>query len=447
MTDKQRVVILGGGFAGLNAAKTLKHAPVSVTLVDQRNYHLFQPLLYQVATGSLSPGEVAAPIRGILSKQRNTDVLLGKAVDIDPAAQHVKLSDGAEVPYDWLIAATGSEGAYFGHDEWKTWAPGLKNIEDATAIRHKLLFAFEAAERVHNNRDERRAWLTFVIVGAGATGVELAGALGEIANETLKHDFRFIKPEEAQILVLDGSPRVLPQYPEDLSAKAEKALLKLSVRVRNHIRVVGVDADGVDFEYSPNGGEKTKGRIATHTVIWAAGVKVTPFTRILAERTGTETDRQGRIKVNADLTIPKYPNIYAVGDQALLLDHKGNPLPGVAQVAMQQGRYAAKSIINRVENKAGQLKPFKYFDKGDLAVIGRCAAVARIFGVHVSGIFAWLIWLFVHLMYIVEFQSRVLVFIEWGFLYLTANRGARLITGHAATDALRGVEPLRNSSE
>jgi NADH dehydrogenase len=447
MTAQQHVVILGGGFAGLNAAKTLKRAPVSVTLIDRRNYHLFQPLLYQVATGSLSPGEIAAPIRGILSKQKNTDVLLGKAVDLDPDARRVKLSDGLEVPYDWLIAATGSEGAYFGHDEWKTWAPGLKNIEDATAIRHKLLFAFEAAERVYQNHDERRAWLTFVIVGAGATGVELAGALGEIANETLKHDFRFIKPEEAQILVLDGSPRVLQQYPEDLSEKAEKALIKLNVRVRNHIRVIGVDADGVDYEYIPNGGQGTKGRIRTHTVIWAAGVSVTRFTGILAERTGAQTDRQGRIKVNPDLTIPNYSNIYVVGDHALLEDHNGNPLPGVAQVAMQQGRYAANAIKSIVSHGKKPAKPFKYFDKGDLAVIGRGAAVARIFGMHVSGFFAWLIWLFVHLMYIVEFQSRVLVFIEWGFLYLTSNRGARLITGHAATDALKGTLPLQNPGE
>jgi NADH dehydrogenase len=447
MTDKQRVVILGGGFAGLNAAKTLKHAPVSVTLIDRRNYHLFQPLLYQVATGSLSPGEIAAPIRAVLSKQRNTDVLLGKAVDVDPEARLVKLSDGFEVPYDWLIAATGSEGAYFGHDEWRTWAPGLKNIEDATAIRHKLLFAFEAAERVHNNHEERRAWLTFVIVGAGATGVELAGALGEIANETLKHDFRFIKPEEAQIIVLDGSPRVLQQYPAELSDKAEKALIKLNVRVRNHIRVVGVDANGVDYEYAPNGGEKTKGRIPTHTVIWAAGVSVTPFTRVLAERTGAATDKQGRIKVNPDLTVPNYPNIYVVGDHAMAEDRNGKPLPGVAQVAMQQGRYAADAIKSIVSSGNKPTKPFKYFDKGDLAVIGRGAAVARIFGVNISGLIAWLVWLFVHLMYIVEFQSRVLVFVQWGFLYLTANRGARLITGHAATDALKGTVPLQNPEE
>ena len=446
MTDKRRVVIIGGGFGGLHAAKALKRAPVSVTLIDRRNYHLFQPLLYQVATGSLSPGEIAAPIRGVLSRQKNTDVLLGEAIDVDPDAKSVKLRDGAEIPYDWLIAATGSQGTYFGHDEWKQWAPGLKNIEDATAIRHKLLFAFEAAERVHDNRDERRAWLTFVIVGAGATGVELAGALGEIANETLKHDFRFIKPEEAQIIVLDGSPRVLPQYSEELSKKAENALLKLSVRVRSHIRVVGIDADGVDFEYDPNG-SKTTGRIAARTVIWAAGVTVTPFTRMLAERTGAELDKQGRIKVNPDLTIPKYGNIYVVGDHASVLNKEGKPLPGVAQVAMQQGSYAAKAINSRLENENAELKPFHYFDKGDLAVIGRGAAVARVFGVNVSGILAWLIWLFVHLMYIVEFQSRILVFVEWGFLYLTSNRGARLITGPAATDALGETAPLKNLAE
>ena len=446
MTDKRRVVIIGGGFGGLHAAKALKRAPVSVTLIDRRNYHLFQPLLYQVATGSLSPGEIASPIRGVLSRQKNTDVLLGEAIDVDPDAKSVKLRDGAEIPYDWLIAATGSEGTYFGHDEWKQWAPGLKNIEDATAIRHKLLFAFEAAERVHDNHDERRAWLTFVIVGAGATGVELAGALGEIANETLKHDFRFIKPEEAQIIVLDGSPRVLPQYSEGLSKKAENALLKLSVRVRNHIRVVGVDADGVDFEYAPNG-NKTTGRIAARTVIWAAGVTVTPFTRMLAERTGAERDKQGRIKVNPDLTIPKYGNIYVVGDHASVLNKEGKPLPGVAQVAMQQGSYAAKAIKSRLEKENAELKPFHYFDKGDLAVIGRGAAVARVFGVNVSGILAWLIWLFVHLLYIVEFQSRILVFVEWGFLYLTSNRGARLITGPAATDALGETAPLRNLPE
>jgi NADH:ubiquinone reductase (H+-translocating) len=445
MAEKHRVVILGGGFSGLYAARALKNAPAEVTVIDRRNFHLFQPLLYQVATGSLSPGEISAPIRGVLNKQRNTNVLLGEAVDIDPQGKKVILRDGAEIAYDTLIAATGSQGSYFGHDEWKEWAPGLKSIEDATAIRHKLLFAFEAAERVHDLPEERRAWLTFVIVGAGATGVELAGALGEIANETLRHDFKFIKPEEAQIIVVDGSQRVLPAFPEDLSKKAENALLKLSVRVRNNIRVVGVDGDGVDYE-TDRDGAPVKGRITARTVIWAAGVAVSPFTRTLAQRTGAETDRQGRIKINPDLTIPHYPDIFVTGDHALALDPNGKPLPGVAQVAMQEGSYAANTIKKRIRGQ-NETKPFRYFNKGDLAVIGRGHAVANVFGLHMSGFPAWFIWLFIHLMYIVEFQNRVIVFIQWGFFYLTMNRGARLITGHAATDVLDGSHALKNVME
>jgi NADH dehydrogenase len=442
MADKHRTVILGGGFGGLYAAKALKRAPVEVTVVDRRNFHLFQPLLYQVATGSLSPGEISAPIRSVLSSQKNAGVLLGEAVDIDPAARAVVLSDGAHVPYDSLISATGSQGSYFGHQEWSEWAPGLKTVEDATNIRHKLLFAFEAAERFYDNVAQRRAWLTFVIVGAGATGVELAGALGEIANETLRHDFRHIKPQEAQILVLDSSPRVLPSYPESLSKKAENALLRLSVRVRSRVRVTGIDGDGVDYEIDQNG-QAGKGRINSHTVIWAAGVTVSPFTRKLAERTGAEIDKQGRIKVNPDLTIPNYPDIYVIGDSAYVTDSNGKQLPGVAQVAMQQGSYAAKAIIERLKSRV-ELKPFHYFNKGDLAVIGRGSAVADVFGVQLSGLPAWLIWLFIHLMYIVEFQNRLLVFVQWGFLYLTSNRGAMLITGHAATDVLRGNQPIKN---
>jgi NADH dehydrogenase len=318
-------------------------------------------------------------------------------------------------------------------------------VEDATVIRHKLLFAFEAAERVHNDPEARRAWLTFVIVGAGPTGVELAGALGEIANETLKHDFRFIKPQEAQILVLDGSPRVLPTYTESLSRKAENALLRLGVRVRSHVRVTEIDGDGVNFELEQNG-KTTTGRIASHTVIWAAGVTTTPFTRTLAARTGAETDKQGRIKVNPDLTIPNYPSIYVIGDSAIVHNAKGKQLPGVAQVAMQEGHYAAKAIARRLGRDI-ELKPFHYFDKGDLAVIGRGRAVASVFGFELSGLPAWLIWLFIHLMYIVEFQSRILVFVQWGFLYLSGNRNAMLITGHAATDALRGTEPMKSAAD
>jgi NADH dehydrogenase len=440
MANKQRVVILGGGFGGLYAAQALKRAPVEITLLDRRNFHLFQPLLYQVATGSLSPGEVAAPLRGILSKQKNTQVLLGEAVDIDAAERRVLLRDGGEIAYDHLIVATGSQSAYFGHDEWREWAPSLKSVEEATQIRHKILMAFEVAERI-SDPEERRAWLTFVIVGAGATGVELAGALGEIANQTLKHDFRSIRPQDAQIIVVDGGERPLASYPQDLSGKAEHSLLKLGARVRTGVMVTGVDANGVTL--------KTKtgtDHIASHTVIWAAGVSASDFGRKLAKRTSAETDKGGRIKVNPDLTVPGYPEIFIVGDLALSTGEHGKPLPGVAQVAMQGGAYAARTIVKRIQGER-DVKPFHYFNKGDLAVIGRAAAVADIFGVHLSGFIAWLVWVFIHLLYIVEFQSRIVVLIEWGFLYLTFNRGARLITGSAATDAVAGAEPLKARAE
>lgn len=430
MTEKYRVVIVGGGFGGLYAAQTLNHAPLDVTLVDKRNFHLFQPLLYQVATGSLSPGEIAAPLRAVLSKQKNTRVLLGEAVDIDPAAREIILRDGTHLAYDSLIVASGSQSSYFGHDDWSPWAPALKTIEDATAIRHKILFAFEAAERV-SAPAERRAWLTFVIVGAGPTGVELAGALGEIANHTLKHDFRSIRPEDARIIVVDGGSRVLSTYPADLSLKAEKQLIKLGARVRTGLMVTQVDENGVTVK-NKSGVEE---HIASHTTIWAAGVAVSDFGRQLAKRTGAETQKSGQIRVASDLTIPGYPEIYVVGDLAYVTKPDGKPLPGVAQVAMQGGSYAAKSIIRRAKGEQVS-KPFHYFDKGDLAVIGRAAAVANVFGLHLSGFPAWLVWLFIHLMYIVEFQSRILVFVEWGFLYLTFNRGARLITGSAARESV-----------
>jgi NADH dehydrogenase len=432
---------VGGGFGGLYAAQALKRAPADLTVIDRRNYHLFQPLLYQVATGSLSPGEIAAPIRSVLSSQKNTRVLLGEAVDIDPAKKQVVLRDGAAVPYDSLIVATGSQGSYFGHDEWRTWAPNLKTIEDGTTIRHKILLAFEAAERT-TDPVERSAWLTFVIVGAGPTGVELAGALGEIANHTLRHDFRSIRPEDARILVVDGGPRVLATYPEDLSRKAERQLIKLGARVRTGVMVTCIDEDGVTLKT-----KEGSDHIASHTVIWAAGVAVTDFARQLAKQTGAETDKAGHIKVAADLTIPKYPDIFVVGDLALVNDSTGKALPGVAQVAMQGGAYAAKAILKRLEGKVDAPQPFHYFNKGDLAVIGRAAAVANVFGIHLSGFIAWLVWLFVHLLYIVEFQSRLLVLVEWGFLYLTFNRGARLITGTAAYKSLDKAEPLENLGE
>lgn len=439
MAQRHRIVILGGGFGGLYAAQALKRAPVEVTLIDHRNFHLFQPLMYQVATGSLSPGEIAAPLRSVLSRQKNTQVLLGEAVDIDPDTKQILLKDGGVIEYDSLIVATGSQSAYFGHEEWREWAPSLKSVEEATMIRHKILLAFEAAERIHDP-DERRTWLTFVIVGAGATGVELAGALGEIANHTLKNDFRSIRPQDARIIVVDSAPRVLSSYPEDLSRKAERSLVKLGVRVRNGVMVTGVDADGVTL--------KTKAgteRLASHTVIWAAGVAISEFGRQLAKRTGAETDRGGRIKVSPDLTIPHYPDIFVVGDLAFATKPNGKQLPGVAQVAMQGGAYAAKTILKRMRGEPVQ--PFHYFDKGELAVIGRAAAVANIFGLHLSGLIAWLVWLFVHLMYLVEFQSRVVVFIQWGFQYITFSRGARLITGTAATDVVARTEVLKNTAD
>jgi NADH dehydrogenase len=440
MGGQHRVVILGGGFGGLAAAQKLKRAPVEVTLIDRRNFHLFQPLLYQVATGSLSPGEIAAPLRGVLSRQKNALVLLGEAADVDPLAKCVTLRDGACFEYDSLIVATGTQTSYYGNDSWRQWAPSLKSIEEATAIRHKILYAFERAERAATP-EEVRAWLTFVIVGAGATGIELAGALGEIANETLRHDFRKIDPQQARIILMEGAPRVLGPFPEDLSAKAEKLVTRLGVEVIKGVMVTNIGAAGVTFKR----GDSSE-TLAAKTVLWAGGVTATPFARELAERTKSETDRNGRIKVNRDLTVPNFPDIFILGDLAHAVDEKGTPLPGVAQVAMQGGAYAAKIIRARLEGKK-ELPPFHYFNKGEMAVIGRAAAVANIFGIHVSGLLAWLMWLFIHLIYIVEFQSRVQVFVQWGFEYLTFSRGARLITGEAATDSVDQPGTMGNRSE
>lgn len=427
MPDRpHRVVILGGGFGGLLAAQKLKRVPVEIKLVDRRNFHLFQPLMYQVATGSLSPGEIAAPLRSVLHKQKNTEVLLGEAADIDPANNRVKLKDGAEFEYDSLVVATGSQTSYYGNDNWREFAPSLKSVEEATAIRHKILVAFERAERATAPEDVR-AWLTFVIVGAGATGLELAGALAEIANETLKHDFRNINPTEARILLVEGGPRILPSFPEELSAKAEKLVSHLGVEILKAVKVTSINDEGVTLE-RPTGTESLRAK----TVLWAGGVTSNAFGRKLAERVQAQTDRTGRIPVTPQLTVPNYPNIFVVGDLALAPAVNGKPLPGVAQVAMQGGAYAASVIRARVETKP-EPPPFRYFDKGDIAVIGRAAAVANIFGFHLSGLPAWLVWLFIHLMYIVEFQNRVLVFIQWGFEYLTFSRGARLITGNDAT--------------
>ncbi len=422
MDAEHRVVVLGGGFGGLYAAKALKRAPVQVTLLDRRNFHLFQPLLYQVATGSLSPGEIASPLRAVFRHQKNTQVWLGEAVDLDAVRRRVILADG-EIEYDSLIVATGSGDYYFGHDEWRDFAPGLKSIEEATAIRHKILYAFEAAEREHDP-DKRREWLTFVLVGAGPTGVELAGALGEIAHDTLRRDFRSIHPEEAVILLLEGGPRVLSTFPPELSAKAEAALTRLGVTVQTNVLVTSVDSDGVTAK-TPRGVE----RINARTVIWSAGVRASSFGEVLERRAGATLDRGGRVMVNADLSLPGHPEIFVIGDLAHA-EQDGKLLPGVSPVAIQGGGYVAKLIQKRLRGET--IPAFHYFDKGSLAVIGRFAAVADIGGLRISGLVAWFIWLFVHLMNLVEFSNRVLVFIHWGFLYLTYNRGARLITGQGA---------------
>jgi len=419
MEPRHRVVILGGGFGGLYAAKALKHAPVQVTLLDRRNFHLFQPLLYQVATGSLSPGEIASPLRAVFRRQKNTEVLLGEAVDLDASGHRVLLADGA-IDYDFLIVATGSADSYFGHDEWREYAPGLKSIEEATAIRHKILYAFEAAER-EQDPEKRREWLTFVLAGGGPTGVELAGALGEIAHDTLRRDFRSIDPRDAVIYLVEGGPRVLPTYPPDLSAKAESSLDRLGVTVRTNTFVTGVDAEGVTVK-TPAGNE----RIPARTVIWSAGVRASSFGRVLARRAGAELDKGGRVIVNPDLSVPGHPEIFVIGDLAHR-DQDGKMLPGVSPVAIQGGGYVAKTIQKRLRGESAP--DFRYRDMGNLAVIGRASAVADIGGLHLSGLVAWFIWLFVHLMNLVQFANRVLVFIQWGFLYLTYSRGARLITG------------------
>src|SRR5246500_4602508 len=345
MSERCKVVIIGGGFGGLSAAQHLNSSLVDVTLIDRRNYHLFQPLLYQVATGSLSPGEVASPLRSVLSQQKNTSVWLGTVVDIDPDSKHVVLADGATVPYDSLIVAPGSQTSYFGHNEWQEWAPGMKSVEEATAIRHKILYAFEVAERLSDPL-QRRSWLTFVIVGAGPTGVELSGAIAEIARQTLKNDFRSIHPEEAQIILLDGAPRILMPFAEDLSDKASRSLAKLGVQVNCGTIVKHVDEAGLTIESN----QRTDS-IAAKTVIWAGGITASPLGRILAGRTGAETDRGGGIKVKPDLTVPNYPDIYVIGDLAAAMDPNGKPLPGLAQVAMQGGTYAAKAILRKVKGQ------------------------------------------------------------------------------------------------
>jgi NADH:ubiquinone reductase (H+-translocating) len=405
----------------------LRGAPVEVTLIDRRNHHVFQPLLYQVATGGLSPGDIAWPLRGILRRNRNTRVLMGEVQDIDTERRRVILAQ-AEIPYDTLVVAAGATHSYFGHERWERFAPGLKTIEQASAIRGRILGAFEAAESALNAED-RRAWLGFVIVGAGPTGVELAGTLGEIARDTLRGDFRNIDPAEARIILLDLSPRVLPQFPPDLSAQAEKSLIRLGVRSRMGLRVTEVDAEGVTAE-GPHGTE----RIPARTVIWAAGVEASPLGRLLAARTAAPVDTAGRVLVEPDFSIPGHSEVLVIGDLADYRHDGGVRLPGLAPVAMQEGRHAAKVIERRLRGAANPT--FHYIDKGVMATIGRHHAVAILWGFHFHGLAAWLLWLFVHLLYLMSFQSRVLVATQWAFLYVTFNRSARLILGERRPGAM-----------
>jgi len=413
------VVIIGGGFGGLYAARTLNKAPVRVTLVDRRNFHLFQPLLYQVATGILGPGEITAPLRHILRKQKNATVLLGEVVDFDPSNRRVILADGS-LEYDTLIVAAGMRNHYYGNDAWEKVAPGLKSIEDSGLIRQKIFFAFEVAER-EPDPVKRRAWLTFVIVGSGPTGVELTGMVAEIARETLKEDFRSINPEESAILLVDAADRVLPAFPPELSENARSTLRDLGVQVRTGVKVTAIDEQGIALE-GPAGTQ----RIAAHTVLWAAGVAASPLGGMLAEKAGAKTDRMGRVIVNPDLTVPGHPEIFVIGDMAHLPGKDGNPLAGLAPVATQQGRYVAGSIDKRLRSE-NQAAPFSYFDKGTMAVIGRHAAVANIGRFRFGGIIAWLMWLFIHLLLLINFESRLVVLVRWAFSYVTHSRGSRVL--------------------
>ena len=407
-----RVVIVGGGFGGLYAARALADAPVDVTVVDRTNHHVFQPLLYQVATASLSPSQIAYPIRGVLRRQQNTRVMLAEVVAVDPVRRTLRLADG-ELAYDWLILAPGASHSYFGHAEWEPLAPGLKTLDDALRIRGRVLLAFERAER-ETDAERRRALLTFVVVGGGPTGVELAGAIGEIACKVMARDFRNIDTREAQTILVEAGPRILPAFPASLSEKAERSLARLCVETRTGAAVSKVEPGAVWI-----GGE----RIATETVLWAAGVQPSPLARSL----GVPLDRAGRVLVNADLTIPGHPEVLVIGDLAALKDASGKPLPGLAPVAIQQGEYAARAIVRSARGEARE--PFHYKDRGTMATIGRAAAVVDLGKLRFSGYPAWLLWCFIHILWLIGFRNRFLVMIEWAWAYLRFERSARLITG------------------
>jgi NADH:ubiquinone reductase (H+-translocating) len=423
MTQRHRVLIVGGGYGGLYTARALRGAPVDVTLVDRRNHHLFSPLLYQVATGALAPSEIAQPLRLLLRRQANTRVLLGEAVDLDPVAQEVHLADGTNLPYDTLVVASGTTHSYFGHDEWTGHAPGLKTLEDALEMRARILHAFEAAE-TEVDSVRQHAWMTFVIVGAGPTGVELAGALCEIARDALPRDFRAINTEEAQVFLVEAADRVLPTYPRSLSRAAARQLAQLGTTIQTRTRVTAIDAEGVSVEDS-SGGEPE--RIEARTVLWAAGVAVDRFGQAVARTTGAPTDRVGRIRVAGDLTIPGQPAIFVVGDLAQVDAGGGRTVPGVAQGGIQGGRHVARTIMARLAGEP--TGDFRFRDLGELATIGRLRAVADFRRVRFSGVIAWFLWLAIHIFWLIGLQNRVLVMVRWAWSFLTRGRGNRLITG------------------
>jgi NADH dehydrogenase len=433
----EHVVIIGGGFGGLSAAQSLKSVPVRLTLLDRRNFHLFQPLLYQVATGWLSPANIASTLRATLRHQKNASVLLAEAKDFAVEKRRVLLDDG-EIQYDTLILATGSGTHYFGNERWAVYAPGLKTVEDATEIRRRILKAFEAAER-ENDPAKRKALLTFAIVGGGPTGVELAGTLGEIAHDTLKNDFRNIDPSTTTILLIEGGERIIPSFDPTLSERAATTLRALGVTVLRNALVTDIGSEFVTVKH-----ENTPERIACHTVIWAAGVKASPHGQLIASKTGAKTDRSGRVEVEPDLTVRGHPEIFVIGDLANYSHQTGKPLPGVAPVAIQQGRYVAQVIAARLKNQT--IPPFRYHDHGSMAIVGRGSAVAEMGRFRFSGFLAWLAWLFVHLRNLIEFENKILVLIQWGWYYLSRNRAARLITGDlpSAEEMQHGV--TRNRS-
>jgi NADH:ubiquinone reductase (H+-translocating) len=425
---RHRVVVVGGGFGGLLALRLLGREPVDVTVVDRRNHHLFQPLVYQVATGALTAGEIASPLRGVFKRNRNVRVVLGEVTGFDLEGRRVlvgSLPNGTEeaaIPYDTLIVAGGSEYSYFGHDDWRPFAPDVKTLENALEVRRRILIAFEAAE-VEHDAARRAAWLTFLVVGGGPTGVELAGQIGEIARETLRRDFRSIDPGSARILLVETADRVLTQFPPQLSARAARSLERLGVTPLVGRTVVGIDAQSVTI-----GGDGEDEVVPARTVVWAAGVVASELASALAREAGVEVDRGGRLPVGPDLTVRGHPEVIALGDMVQVHDVDGEPveLPGLAPVAMQQGRYAARVVRDRLEGRMPA--PFHYKDKGNLATIGRAQAVADIKGFRLSGLLAWLTWLFVHLFYLIGLQNRLLVFTRWTVSFVTHGRGARLIT-------------------